>query len=203
MTGHTIQRRRVVPVHELIPHFFMRWSRACALNAPPVPLRANSQRAGLRQCASSAPYLRACNHPCPAGGNITGLHDHLVQRVGAFAVNGGLYGALLDFSDALCGFQRQGLHQLDLPVDNILCHLADRRIADHITKPLGNLLRYRFPLLPLFSLHLQEHFLSDHRRPVVQHLRIVGEVIGYRVSACLGTIVGASYDLIYLTDYPQ
>ncbi|CUZ29561.1 Uncharacterised protein [Serratia marcescens] len=55
-------------------------------------------------------------------------------------MNGGLYGPLLDFSDAIGGFQRQGLHQLDLPVDDVLCHLADRRIADHIPKPLGNLL---------------------------------------------------------------
>lgn len=140
MTGHTVQRRRVVPVHELIPHFFMRWSRAGALNAPPIPLRANSQRAGLRQCASSPPYFRACNHPCPAGGNITGLHDHLVQRVRAFAVNGGLNGAALDFTNTVGGFQGQRLHQLDLPVDDILCHLADRRVADHIPKPLGNLL---------------------------------------------------------------
>lgn len=140
MTGHTVQRRRVVPVHELIPHFFMRWSRAGALNAPPIPFRANSKGAGLRQCARGASDLRAGNHLCSTGRHITGLHDHLVQRVGAFAVNGGLYGALLDFSDAIGGFQRQGLHQLDLPVDNILCHLADRRIADHIPKPLGNLL---------------------------------------------------------------
>ncbi|SUI40359.1 Uncharacterised protein [Serratia marcescens] len=203
MTGHTVQRRRVVPVHEFIPHFFMRWSRAGTLNAPPIPLRTNRQSAGLRQCASSAPYLRACNHPCPAGGNITGLHDHLVQRIRALTVNGGLYGALLDFSDTIGGFQRQGLHQLDLPVDDILCHLPDRCVADHIAKPLRNLLRYRFPLVPLLTLYLQEHFLAYHCRPVVQHLGVVDEVIGYRVSACLGTIVGASYDLIYLTDYPQ
>lgn len=118
-------------------------------------------------------------------------------------MNGGLYGPLLDFANTVGGFQWQGLHQLDLPVDNILRHLSDRRIADHIPKPLGNLLRDRFPLLPLLTLHLQEHFLANHRRPVVQHLRIVDEVISYRVSACLGTIVGASDDLIYLIDYPQ
>lgn len=118
----------------------MRWSRASALDAPPIPLRANGQRAGLRQCARGASDLRAGNHPCPTGGHITGLHDHLVQCVGAFAVNGGLYGALLDFSDTIGSFQRQGLHQLDLPVDDILCHLADRSVSDHIPKPLGNLL---------------------------------------------------------------
>lgn len=110
MARHTIQRRRVVPVHELIPHFFMRWSRASALNAPPIPLRTNRQRAGLRQCASGAAYLCAGDHPCPTCGDITGLHDHLVQRVRALTVNGGLYGALLNFSDTIGSFQRQGLH---------------------------------------------------------------------------------------------
>ncbi len=118
----------------------MRWSRASAFNAPPITIRTNRQRSSLRQCARGTSYLRAGNHLRSTGRYITGLHNHLVQRIGAFAVNGGLYGALLDFSDAICGFQRQRLHQLDLPVDDILCHLADRRVADYIPKPLGNLL---------------------------------------------------------------
>lgn len=140
MTDHTVQRRRVVPVHELIPHFFMRWSRAGALNAPPIPFRANSKSAGLRQCARGSSDLCAGNHLRPTGRHITGLHDHFVKCVRTFAVNGGLYGALLDFTNTVGGLQGQRLHQLDLPVDDILCHLADRRIADHIPKPLGNLL---------------------------------------------------------------
>lgn len=118
----------------------MRWSRAGSLNAPPITLRTNSQRAGLRQCASGAAYLCAGDHPCSTCGNITGLHNHLVQRVRALTVNGGLYSTLLDFSDTVGSFQRQGLHQLDLPVDDILCHLADRRVADYIPKSLRNLL---------------------------------------------------------------
>lgn len=203
MACHAVQCRWVVPVHEFVPHFKMRRPRASTLNPPPVALRTNGQRARLCQCASGASYLRTSYHPRPTGRHIAGLHDHLVQRVGAFAVNCCLYSALLDLTNTVGGFQRQGLHQLDLPVDDILCHLTDWRIADHIPKSLGNLLRDRFPLVPLLTLHLQEHFLTDHCRPVVNHLRVVDEVIGYRVSACLGTIVGASYDLIYLTDYPQ
>ncbi len=140
MTGHTVQRRRVVPVHELIPHFFMRWACTSPLNAPPIPFRANCQRAGLRQCSRGASYLRAGNHLRSTGRHITGLHNHLVQRIGAFAVNGGLYGALLDFPNTVGGFQGKRLHQLDLPVNDILRHLPDRRIPDHITKPLRDLL---------------------------------------------------------------
>jgi len=118
----------------------MRWSRASSLNAPPIPLRANSKSAGLRQCASGSAYLCAGDHPCPTCGNVTGLHNHLVQRVWALTVNGGLYGALLNFTNTVGGFQGKRLHQLDLPVNDILCHLADRRVADYIPKPLGNLL---------------------------------------------------------------
>lgn len=140
MAGHTVQRRRVVPVHELIPHFFMRWSRASAFNAPPITLRTNRQRSSLRQCARGASDLRAGNHLRPTGRHITGLHDHFVQRVGAFAVNGGLYSALVYFANTVGGFQGKRLHQLDLPVNDILCHLADWRVADYIPKPLGNLL---------------------------------------------------------------
>ncbi len=140
MTGHAVQRRRVVPVHELIPHFFMRWSRASPLNTPPIPLRTNSEGTCLRQCASGASDLRAGNHLRPIGRYIAGLHDHLVQRIGAFAVNGCLYGALLDFVNTVGSFQWQGLHHLDLPVNDILCHVSYRRVPDHITKPLGDLL---------------------------------------------------------------
>ncbi|CVA06484.1 Uncharacterised protein [Serratia marcescens] len=55
-------------------------------------------------------------------------------------MNRGLYGALLYFANTVGGFQGKRLHQLDLPVNDILRHLPDRRVPDHIPKPLRDLL---------------------------------------------------------------
>ena len=172
MTGHTVQRRRVVPVHELIPHFL------CDGRVPAPSMRhqyPSEPTARARACVS-APVARPISVRAIIFALLAATSPDCmiisVQRVGAFAVNGGLYGTLLDFSDAIGGFQRQGLHQLDLPVRQYPVSLADRRIADHPEAPRKSAV-IPFPTGSLLTLHLQEHFLADHCRPVVQHLRVV------------------------------
>lgn len=140
VAGHSVESWRVIPANESpaiywihnIKHLAMCRPGPCALDAPPVTLRAYGQRASLRKRSGSAAYFSTGYQQRPASGHISGLHNHFVELVGALAVDYPLQRARLDIPDAICGLYRQRLHQLDLPVNDILSHCANGSIAYYV-----------------------------------------------------------------------